>query len=209
MFETLVERFKKQPYLWSAVLCALVITVLTPLTRRVPLPPPALGDVPAFSLTNQEGLPFGTAQLAGKPYVASFIFTRCKSFCPIVFQHLKTLQERIQISKLPLSIVSFTVDPDFDSAAVLKSHAQLMGAQPEHWTFLTTEKEAMAELVEKGFMVAMGEAFMNAGMMDIAHAQKLVLVDAQGKIRGYYDATSQGIDEVFSRAEAVAGEALL
>jgi protein SCO1/2 len=206
MFEKIVEGFKRQPFLWAAVICMLVITVLTPLTRRVPQPPPILGEVPQFTLTNENNQPFGSQQLAGKAYVASFVFTRCKTFCPIIFQHLKSLQERIQIAKLPLTIVSFTVDPDHDTPDILKTQANVLSADPQIWTFLTSEKSTMIKLVEGGFMLGMGEATMSGELMDIAHAQKLVLVDANGKIRGFYDATSAGIDETFARAEAIAGE---
>lgn len=207
MFEKIVDRFRKQPYLWSAVLAMLVITILTPLTRRVPEPPAVLGEVPQFVLTNQNNQPFGSKELAGKAYVASFVFTRCKTFCPVIFQHLKTLQEKIKLSQIPLSIVSITVDPEFDSPEVLKKQSELLSADPAHWTFLTAERNTLSQLIEGGFMVAMGEAMMGAEMMDIAHAQKLVLVDRHGKIRGYFDATSSGIDETFYRAEAIAGEA--
>lgn len=206
MFEKIVERFKRQPYLWTAVISMLVITILTPLTRRVPEPPPVLGEIGQYVLTNQNNQPFGSNELSGQAYVASFIFTRCKTFCPVIFQHLKSLQEKIKISKIPLSIVSITVDPEFDTHEVLKKQSELLSADPKHWTFLTGERDTLSKLIEGGFMVGMGEAVTNASLMDIAHSQKLVLVDRAGKIRGYYDATNSGIDEIFSRAEAVAGE---
>lgn len=206
MFEKVVERLKRQPFLWSAVFSMLIITVLTPITRRVPEPPPVLGEIPAYELTNQDNQPFGSKNMNGKAYVASFVFTRCKTFCPVIFQHLKALQEKIKLSKLPLTIVSITVDPEFDSPEVLKKQAEQLGADPSFWTFLTGERPTLSKLIEGGFMVGMGEAVINSGMMDIAHAQKLVLVDRDGKIRGYYDATSSGIDETFFRAEAIAGE---
>ncbi|MEN9528376.1 MAG: hypothetical protein RI932_249 [Pseudomonadota bacterium] len=206
MFEKAVENFKSRPYFWSAVICMLVITILTPLTRRVPEPPPVIAEVPEFTVTNQNGEAFGSRELSGKSYVASFIFTRCKTACPMIFQHLKTLQERIKISRLPLTIVSFTVDPDHDTPEKLKTHAATIPSDPAIWTFLTAEKPVLTKIIEGGFMMAVGEASMMGGLMDIAHAQKLVLVDARGKIRGFYDATPNGVDEVFSRAEAIAGE---
>lgn len=206
MFEKAVEAFKKRPFTWAAVFFAILITVLTPLTRRVPEPPPVLGEVPQFTVTNQNGELFGSQQLAGKAYVASFVFTRCKTACPMIFQHLKTLQERIKASQLPLAIVSFTVDPDHDTPEKLKAHAATLQSDPNIWSFLTSEKLALTQLIEGGFMMAVGEETMMGGLMDIAHAQKLVLVDARSKIRGFYDATPTGVDEVFARAEAISGE---
>src|SRR5262249_19599637 len=43
---------------------------------------PQYGDVPAFKLVDQDGLPFGSDELRGQPYVADFIFTSCASACP-------------------------------------------------------------------------------------------------------------------------------
>jgi protein SCO1/2 len=206
MFEKAVESFKNRPYFWSAVISILVITILTPFTRRVPEPPPVIAAVPEFSVTNQNGEAFGSLQLAGKAYVASFIFTRCKTACPMIFQHLKTLQERVKVSGLPLRIVSFTVDPEHDTPEKLKSHAATIPSNPDIWVFLTADKPMLTKIIEEGFMMAVGEPTMMGGLMDIAHAQKLVLVDAKGKIRGFYDATPSGVDEVFSRAEAISGE---
>ncbi|MBM3380860.1 MAG: SCO family protein [Betaproteobacteria bacterium] len=206
MFEQAVEKFKSRPYFWSAIICMLVITILTPFTRRVPEPPPVIAEVPEFSVINQNGEAFGSKQLAGKAYVVSFIFTRCKTACPMIFQHLKTLQERIKVSSLPLNIVSFTVDPEHDTPETLKAHGATIPSDPAHWIFLTAEKAILTQIIEGGFMMAVGEASMMGGLMDIAHAQKLVLVDAKGKIRGFYDATPNGVDEVFSRAEAISGE---
>ncbi|MFZ9519464.1 MAG: SCO family protein, partial [Silvanigrellaceae bacterium] len=181
----------------------------TPITRRVPQPPPVLGSLPDYSLANPNGTAFGSRELSGKVYVASFIFTRCQSFCPMIVQHLNKLQKRVVLEKLPLTIVSLTVDPDFDTPNVLKAYAETAGADPAVWTFLTGSRESITSLVEKGFSVGMGAPVITNGLIDIAHSQKMALIDGKGQIRGYYDASSEGIDEVFARAEAVVGESLL
>lgn len=209
MFEKIVEHFKKSPYLWSAVISMIVITILTPLTRRVPEPPPVVGTVPEFTLTGPDGNAFGSKQLEGKAYIASFIFTRCQSICPMIVQHLTKLQARILHDKIPLVLVSVTVDPENDTPTVLKSYAEKSGANSAVWTFLTGSRETITHVVEKGFMVGMGAPTIVNGLMDIAHSQKLILVDNKGRVRGYYDATSEGTDEIYARAEAVVGETLL
>ncbi|MEN9827107.1 MAG: hypothetical protein RI953_2852 [Pseudomonadota bacterium] len=209
MFENLVERFKRNPYFWAAIGSMIFITILTPITRRVPQPPPALGTLPEYSLTNPNGEAFGSKELAGKVYVASFIFTRCQSFCPMIVQHLTELQKRVLLGKLPLTIVSLSVDPEFDTPNVLKAYAEKAGADPSVWTFLTGPRDSLTNLIEKGFSVGVGAPVITNGLIDIAHSQKVALIDGKGQIRGYYDASSEGIDEVFARAEAVVGESLL
>lgn len=187
----------------------IVITILTPLTRRVPSPPPVVGTVPEFSLIGPSGNAFGSKELAQKTYIASFIFTRCQSFCPMIVQHLVQLQKRVLHEKIPLTIVSFTVDPEFDTPSVLKSYAEKVGADPSTWTFLSGSRDAITTIVEKGFTVGVGAPTVVNGLMDIAHSQKLILVDGRGQIRGFYNASPEGIDEIFARAESVVGEAFL
>jgi protein SCO1/2 len=209
MFEKIVEHFKQRPYFWSAVVAMIFITVLTPLTRRVPAPPPVISTVPAFTLTGPNGSPFGSTELKNKVYVASFIFTRCQSVCPLIVQHLGELQQRILFSRLPLTLVSLTVDPEHDTPSVLKSFAEKVGADPATWTFLTGSRDDLVAVVEQGFTVGVGAPTLTNGLMDIAHSQKLILVDGQSRIRGFYNASSEGVDEIFSRAEAVVGESML
>jgi protein SCO1/2 len=209
MFDKIVEGFKKSPYLWTALISMTVITILTPLTRRVPQPPPVVSTVPEFSLVGPDGTAFGSRELAGRIYIASFIFTRCQSICPMIVQHLTKLQNQIIQQKIPLTLVSITVDPENDTPSVLKSFAEKSGANSSVWTFLTGTRESITHVVEKGFTVGMGAPAEINGLMDIAHSQKLILVDNRGRIRGFYDATTEGVEEIFARAEAVVGETLL
>lgn len=209
MFEKITDGFKRSPFLWSGVIAIILITVLTPITRRVPHPPEVLGTVPAFTMVNHHSQSFGSEQLAGKTWVASFIFTRCKTFCPMITKQLLDLQGKITNSQLPLQIVSFTVDPEFDTPETLNRFAGTVAANPNIWTFVTSDQDKLKSLIENGFKLAMGERTEASDLIDIAHAQKLVLVDAQGRVRGYYDASAAGVDEIFYRAEAVVGESLL
>jgi protein SCO1/2 len=209
MFEKIVEGFKKSPYLWTAVVSMIVITIVTPLTRRVPQPPPVVSALPEFTLTGPDGKPFGSRELAGRTYIASFVFTRCKSVCPMIIQHLATLQTRILHDKIPLTLVSITVDPENDTPSVLKAFAEKSGASASVWTFLTGPRASITDVVEKGFTVGMGAPTVTNGLMDVAHSQKLILVDSRGRIRGFYDASGEGVDEIYARAEAVVGETLL
>ncbi|NBX16900.1 MAG: SCO family protein [Proteobacteria bacterium] len=209
MFEKIVEGFKKSPYLWTAVVSMIVITIVTPLTRRVPQPPPVVSALPEFTLTGPDGKPFGSRELAGRTYIASFLFTRCQSVCPMITQHLVGLQARILHDKIPLTLVSITVDPENDTPSVLKAFAEKSGASGSVWTFLTGSRTSVTEIVEKGFTVGMGAPTVTNGLMDVAHSQKLILVDSRGRIRGFYDASGEGVDEIYARAEAVVGETLL
>jgi protein SCO1/2 len=84
------------------------------------------------------------------------------------------------------------VDPENDTPAKLESFARRFKASPYRWSFLTGEQKALEETVVKGFKLAMGKDVESA--MQIFHSERFVLVDGEGRIRGYYEADKPGIN---------------
>jgi hypothetical protein len=80
-----------------------------------------------FTLVNQDGQTVTRADLAGKVWVASFLFTRCCTSCPQVSANLARLQHELA-GQDGVVLVSFSVDPDHDTPAVLKAYAEAHGA---------------------------------------------------------------------------------
>ncbi|MDQ6654198.1 MAG: SCO family protein [Verrucomicrobiota bacterium] len=144
------------------------------------------GTVPQFQLTNQEGQPFGSPQLAGKIWIADFIFTSCPGPCPMISSRMSELQRPLESSDVHL--VTFTVDPETDTPAVLRDYAQRLHAQPGRWDFLTGDKDAIYSLSQNGFKLAAVEGAAEDG--GPVHSTRAVLVDRRGTIRGYYDITA-------------------
>jgi cytochrome oxidase Cu insertion factor (SCO1/SenC/PrrC family) len=142
------------------------------------------GNVPSFQLTNQDGHPFGSGQLAGKIWIADFIFTACPGPCPIISSRLSELQKPLRDTDVHL--VSFTVDPETDTPEVLHRYADKLKAQPGRWDFLTGGKEKIYDLSRNGFKLGVSDGSEEAGVP--VHSTRVVLVDRQGVIRGYYDA---------------------
>ncbi|MFZ5892159.1 MAG: SCO family protein [Myxococcota bacterium] len=154
--------------------------------RREP-PLPELGTVPSFSLQNQEGTAFGSAQLKGRVWAVAFMFTRCPSVCPRVTRFMQKVQASAKSKQVPLTLVSISVDPENDTPAVLKAYAQKFGADLASWSFLTGDFEAIKKTSVDGFKLALdGRADPNAKDYGIIHGSHLVLVDPSAKIRGYY-----------------------
>ena len=100
-------------------------------------PPPKLGKVPPFALTDQEGRPFTRETAAKSVWVAAFMFTRCPTICPRITRRMRQLQERAKAESVPLRLVSFTVDPEYDTPAVLKEYAGKYQADLASWWFVT------------------------------------------------------------------------
>ena len=145
----------------------------------------AYGTVPGFQLTNQNGQPFGSAQLSGKIWIADFIYTTCPGPCPMISSRMSELQKPLQ--KTDVHLVSFSVNPEKDTPEVLRGYADKLQAEPGRWDFLTGAKPAIYKLSHDGFKLAVSDGRDAQGIP--VHSTRMVLVDRHGQIRGYYDAT--------------------
>ena len=92
-----------------------------------PEPPPVLGEVPDFTLVNRDGQAVRRADLAGAPWIADFIFTRCGASCPMMSLRMAKLERELP-RDLGVRFVSFSVDPEYDTPEVLQEYAESFGA---------------------------------------------------------------------------------
>jgi protein SCO1 len=197
----------RNPFFWAFVVGCVVITAMRPLLRRIPSPPPVLRQVPPFTLVDVDGKPFGSDDLRGRVYVASFFFTRCPSICPTLMSDLAKLADRFRRERVDVRLVSITVDPEYDDPQALRAAGERYGVDAVRWTLLTGSRQAIRDLAIRGFQVPLGDPQrIDGGLFDIAHTGKLLLVDASGGLRGYYDSGELGLDEVFWRSKRVLEE---
>lgn len=154
--------------------------------------PERLTALPGFEATgvssNGKAFTFDQRSLAGAPYVASFVFTRCAGPCPAISGRMAGLQEALPAE---VRLVSFSVDPDRDTPPVLAEYAERFGADPDRWWFARMEKAPLYELVYAGFKLTILVDPKAPSGYRSTHSTKLVLVDAAGTIRGYYDSNSE------------------
>lgn len=161
------------------------------------------GDVPQFELTAQDGHAFSSHVLAGKIWVADFIYTTCPGPCPRMTSQMREVQDAV--AKMPdvgpdVRLVSFTIDPANDTPAALAAYAKVHGASPDMWYFLTGPVATIQMLDRDAFKL--GE--INA---TLEHSTRFVLVDGRGRIRGYYDTSeAAAIPKVIADVKALARE---
>lgn len=154
---------------------------------------PELGSIPAFELTNQDGVLFSSSQLQGKVWVVDFFFTNCPGPCPRMANQLKRIQQESSMLA-NLMLISITVDPDRDNPEVLAAYARRYQAIPGRWTFLTGSKDSIRTLMTDGFMLGYADNLQE-------HSTRFVLVDGNMKIRGFYDSFAK--DSIYKLLEDI------
>lgn len=190
----------------STLLAAAAVALLAlPSTAcRRTAPPPVLGTLPPFTLTSQADRPFGSEDLRGKVWVANFIFTRCPTVCPVFTAQMAGLQRDLAAKgAAEVRLVSFSVDPSHDTPERLAEYGTRHGADFERWTFLTGEPDAIKTAVVEGLKIAAEPVGPDDDLASVFHGSHFVLVDGEGRIRGYYASEDEHRVEALLR-EAVA-----
>ena len=139
-----------------------------------------IGPVPAFELTDQNNKKISNTDYLGKVYVVEFFFSTCPTICPKMNQSMLQLQDAFY-GNPNFGLVSITIDPEHDTALVLKEHAALLGVKHYNWHFLTGDKKYIYNLANKGFNLYAGENNKAAGGFE--HSGLFALVDKEGNIR--------------------------
>jgi protein SCO1/2 len=206
----------KQKWLRMAIALSLSVTILAAgllwyLQRQVEPQADLYGPMPTFQLTDQDGLPFSSDQLKGRTVIFTFIYTNCPDICPLLTQHMRTVQKQLATDGLlgkDVVLVSISVDPERDTPTVLKEYAAKYGADTQTWHFLTGDLTQVREVVVKGFLTGV-EADPHGGMnmggtqdYNVAHSGKIVIVDKQGQIRAYHDSADLDIPQLLSKVKA-------
>jgi protein SCO1/2 len=197
----LASRLVARPAFWLALLAIpaawpLIWSLKTPVPARLPV----LATLPAFQLTDQAGRPFGSQDLRGRAWVGSFIFTRCATICPAITAKMSRIQDRTRNLGAAFHLVSFSVDPSFDTPERLAAYARAHRASPRLWSFLTGPEDDVKAAVVTGLKIAVGREQGDDGRFDgIFHGSHLVLVDQQGRVRAYYDSDDSDVVDRVSR----------
>ncbi|HEY7002091.1 MAG TPA: SCO family protein [Candidatus Udaeobacter sp.] len=157
------------------------------------------GDaVPLFSLTNQNGEHISIDTFRGRPFVITFVFTRCPlpNFCPLMSNNFEQLQAAITSGSGPLAstrLLSVTLDPAFDTPEVLKAYAGYHHADPRTWSFATGDEKEI-DMLTRAFSV-----FRQTEGGTISHGLATALIDKDGKIGQIWRGSAWKPDEVIEQ----------
>jgi protein SCO1/2 len=141
-----------------------------------------------FSFTNQNGKTITQKDYEGKIYVADFFFTTCGSICPIMTTNMIDVQKAFADNP-KVMLLSHTVTPEIDSVSVLKKYAVEKGVIDSKWNLVTGDKKAIYSMARKSYLaVKLGKP---EELYDMVHTENFVLVDAERRVRGFYDGTKK------------------
>jgi protein SCO1/2 len=143
--------------------------------------------IPPFKFIDQYGDSVGDKELNGKIYVADFFFTSCPSICPVMQRNMLNVYNAYK-GEPDVNIVSYTIDPKYDSVKVLKKYADKLGVTGKTWYFLQGKKDDTYRLAENNFLVSVGADNTVPG--GYVHQGYFVLIDKEKRVRGAYDGTN-------------------
>jgi protein SCO1/2 len=142
---------------------------------------PVLWNAPDFAAIDQNERPVTEKDLRGHVWVADFIFTHCTSACPLMTAKMILLQRAVHAPDV--RFVSFSIDPDRDTPAVLKQYAALWNRDESRWLLLNTDRKMLYHTA-----AGMKVAVMPTDDQDvILHSNLFFLVDQQGQVRSVSD----------------------
>lgn len=153
--------------------------------------------IPADSFVDQSGKAFSLATLRGAPVVLAFIYTRCRDAreCPLISAKFHVLQARTKSNELHL--VEVTIDPAFDTPAILGMYARRFDADQKRWTFITGDPTKVLDFAAR-FGVT---AFAHPGT-DVIHNERTVIVDSRGIVRQMIDEAGWAPEEILAQVRA-------
>jgi protein SCO1/2 len=180
---------------------------------EAPMPPPSpridllnAGDaVPDASFVDQDGRRRRFSGFRGSAVVLTFVYTRCPlpAFCPLMDRHFAAMQPQLAADPLlkKVHLVTVSFDPANDTPAVLKKHAQELGADLARWTFLTGARDDIDRFAAR-FGVAVTRAPNDA--RDITHNLRTVIIDSMGRVVRVYTGNDWTPEQILTELKTVA-----
>lgn len=187
----------RNPWVVAWLVGVTTITLMRPCTRHEPEPPEPIGALATYELEDATGQVWGTERLRGRVYVLGFYSRKCAGDqCNRILPALAELQKRYTEREAPIWVVGVSLDFE-DSAQAFREWVSPAVELYGPIVFLRgIEADSLALL--------RGLAAM-AVEQDLRFVEPwdwgLVLIDQQGRCRGFYGTTSDlGVDEVLHRA---------
>lgn len=197
--DALLEPSAGLPVLREPIAAAAFAPGLPDTGRVVPV---RIGDaLPAAELVGQDGhLVRLASAFRGKTLLLSFAFTRCpdRTLCPAISGKFAYLQQRLDPRRFALAEI--TLDPQYDSPAILRAYAATFGAKSASWVLLTGTGSTIAHLLAE-FRISS----MRVSTSNFLHDDRLFIVAPGGRVADIVETASWDPSGVMAQARAVSG----
>jgi protein SCO1/2 len=154
------------------------------------IPPDHLRQLADFTLTDRTGREVKRSELQGKILVVDFLLTSCSLTCPVVNRCMAQIQQ-LTTNQPDVKLVSLTVDPRDDTVAALKKYGDSFGADTNRWLLLTGDQNLIYNLIAGSFLNQDLDDPFSYMPGNFSHTDRIALVDAQGRLHGFYDGMNQ------------------
>ena len=186
--QALASALAAKPVFWLCIIGAMFTwPILRSIRAERELPRSLLvnrpiGTVRAFTLRDQNGEALGAAELLGRIWVASFSAVECEPMCAQsqrVMTAMAEVRHRTRNLGDAIRLVTFTVDPDHDTPDHMRQLSATYRARSGVWRFVSGPAGQVRDVLHD-FAIAEGTP-----------QTRIVLVDTNMAIRGYYDADDE------------------
>jgi protein SCO1/2 len=185
-------------------------------------PLPKYMALPEVNLVDQEGQAFDLNQTRGKVVVLSLIYTHCADTCPLTTAKMKQIQDRVRSAGLSnaVQLVTFTVDPERDSPAVLKRFAGAYNFDPSNWVFLSGSNDQTQVMIDGLGLYVERVYYVNDTPVPesthpelaadtpylVNHTDRIFLIDRQGYVRALQPGSRTDVDEAMGLIQQIVKE---
>ena len=141
-----------------------------------------------FRFVDQDSTVITNESFAGNIYVADFFFTTCRTICPV----MKTQLVRVYAATRDMPdvlILSHTIDPEYDTVALLHDFARRLGVESKRWHFVTGSKDSIYKIAQTSYFATAMEDRTEPDRF--IHSGAFLLIDKARRIRGKYDGTRE------------------
>jgi protein SCO1 len=193
-----------------AFVVLVLVLVLTAACQPAAPPAEVYGRLPPFSLVDQTGAALDSQALAGRVVLMNFVYTHCTDACPLLSATFAQAARKLSDAGLAgtrVMLVSVSVDPDHDTPPVLAEYASRFKADVAAWRFLTGDWDQVYDVLT-GLKLATRPPRPVVGSpapggTELSHTTRVVLVDAQGQVRGYLDGQDATPDDLVTAVKRV------
>ena len=141
-----------------------------------------------FKFVDQDSALITNETFKDKIYVADFFFTSCRTICPIMKTQMLRVYDSIK-NEPDVLILSHTIDPEYDTVALLHDFAARLGVESNKWHFVTGNQEDIFKIAQTSyFSTALADNTEPDGYI---HSGAFLLIDKEKRIRGKYDGTKE------------------